>query len=138
MGIEAITIDGANFSERHSASNKVIQTIRNESTTIPGCMQECHCLITILLVCAWNGTATIWRRPDQRPLSCIEAAGARGRFYTRGHWQSIEEDARLLVAADFQQAMQAEDPQPEELIYPRFCTYISYRRTWWTYAPARR
>ena len=60
-GLEAITIDGANFEESYLAIEKVINTIRTERRPF-----LIHAIVPLLnhtlRAFEWNGTETIWKR----------------------------------------------------------------------------
>ncbi len=113
-GIEAISIDGANFTESYLAIQKVIQTIREERRPF-----LVHAKVP-LLNHHTSGVRMEWYRDD------LEEAQSRDPFpvlikqlveagFTQDEIQTIENTAIAKVKADFDKAQQAEDPQPEDL-----------------------
>ncbi len=113
-GIEAISIDGANFTESYLAVEKVIKTIRDERRPF-----LVHAKVP-LLNHHTSGVRMEWYRDD------LEEAQSRDPFpvlikqlveagFTASEIQTIESTAIAKVKADFDKAQQAEDPQPEDL-----------------------
>lgn len=113
-GIEAISIDGANFTESYLAVEKVIKTIRDERRPF-----LVHAKVP-LLNHHTSGVRMEWYRDD------LEEAQSRDPFpvlikqlveagFTTSEIQTIESTAIAKVKADFDKAHQAEDPQPEDL-----------------------
>lgn len=113
-GIEAISIDGANFTESYLAVEKVIKTIRDERRPF-----LVHAKVP-LLNHHTSGVRMEWYRDD------LEEAQSRDPFpvlikqlveagFTASEIQTIENTAIAKVKADFDKAQQAEDPQPEDL-----------------------
>jgi len=113
-GIEAMTIDGANFSESYSALQKVVKTIREERRPF-----LVHARVP-LLNHHTSGVRMEWYRDD------LEEAQARDPYpvlkkqlaeagFTAAELKNIEEKAAANVLADFDKAQQAEDPRPEDL-----------------------
>jgi len=113
-GIEAISIDGANFSECYDALHDVIDTIRSERRPF-----LVHAKVP-LLNHHTSGVRMEWYRDD------LEEAKSRDPYpvlikqmldagFTQQVIDSIEESARELVKADYDRALQAEDPRPEDL-----------------------
>ena len=113
-GIEAISIDGANFTESYLAIQKVIKTIREERrpflvhTKVP------------LLNHHTSGVRMEWYRDD------LEEANSRDPFpvlqkqlldagFSSKELEKIEKSAVAKVQADFDKAQLAEDPKPEDL-----------------------
>ncbi|MFM2213625.1 MAG: 1-deoxy-D-xylulose-5-phosphate synthase [Bacteroidota bacterium] len=113
-GIEAITIDGANFSESYVALQKVVQTIREERRPF-----LVHAKVP-LLNHHTSGVRMEWYRDD------LEEAQARDPYpvlikqlldagVTAEALKNIEDKAVAKVQADFEKAQQAEDPSPADL-----------------------
>jgi 2-oxoisovalerate dehydrogenase E1 component len=113
-GIEAITIDGANFTESYLAVQKVVQTIRQERRPF-----LVHAKVP-LLNHHTSGVRMEWYRDD------LEEAQSRDPYpvlkkqlmdagFTSEEIKIIEVNAITKVQADFDKAQQAEDPSPEDL-----------------------
>lgn len=113
-GIEAISIDGANFSESYEAVQKVVQTIRKERRPF-----LVHAKVP-LLNHHTSGVRMEWYRDD------LEEAQSRDPYpvlikqlidagFTSEEIKNIEQNAVAKVQADFDKAQQAEDPSPEDL-----------------------
>jgi 2-oxoisovalerate dehydrogenase E1 component len=113
-GIEAISIDGANFTESYLAVQKVVKTIREERRPF-----LVHAKVP-LLNHHTSGVRMEWYRDD------LEEAQSRDPFpvlikqlldagFTKEEIQTIEKTAVAKVQADFDKAQLAEDPTPEDL-----------------------
>ena len=113
-GIEAISIDGANFTESYLAVQKVIKTIREERRPF-----LIHAKVP-LLNHHTSGVRMEWYRDD------LEEAHSRDPFpvlkkqlleagFTLKDLQVIEEKAISKVQSDFEKAQLADDPNPEDL-----------------------
>lgn len=113
-GIEAISIDGANFTESYLAVQKVIQTIREERRPF-----LVHAKVP-LLNHHTSGVRMEWYRDD------LEEAQSRDPFpvliqqlldagFTQQQIDNQLATASAVVQNDFQKAQQAEDPQPSDL-----------------------
>jgi 2-oxoisovalerate dehydrogenase E1 component len=113
-GIEAISIDGANFTESYEAVQKVVQTIRKERRPF-----LVHAKVP-LLNHHTSGVRMEWYRDD------LEEAQSRDPYpvlikqlidagFTSEEIKNIEQNAVALVQVDFDKAQQAEDPSPEDL-----------------------
>ena len=113
-GIEAISIDGANFTESYLAVQKVVKTIREERRPF-----LVHAKVP-LLNHHTSGVRMEWYRDD------LEEAQSRDPFpvlikqllkagFTNDEIQTIENTAVAKVQADFDKAQLAEDPTPEDL-----------------------
>lgn len=113
-GIEAISIDGANFTESYLAVQKVIQTIREERRPF-----LVHAKVP-LLNHHTSGVRMEWYRDD------LEEAQSRDPFpvlmqqlldagFTQQQIDAELATALAVVQNDFQKAQQAEDPQPSDL-----------------------
>jgi len=113
-GLEAITIDGANFTESYLALQEVIKTIREERRPI-----LVHAKVP-LLNHHTSGVRMEWYRDD------LEEARSRDPYpvlrnqllsngFTEDEVNAIEAEAKISVAKDLEEAMKAEDPKPEDL-----------------------
>ncbi|MCF6294838.1 MAG: thiamine pyrophosphate-dependent enzyme [Flavobacteriaceae bacterium] len=113
-GLEAISIDGANFTESYEAIEKVIKTIRKERRPF-----LVHAKVP-LLNHHTSGVRMEWYRDD------LEEARSRDPYpvlkqqlfdngFTRKEINEIEASAYAEVKSDFQKALQADDPKPEDL-----------------------
>lgn len=113
-GIEAISIDGANFTESYLAVQKVVQTIRNERRPF-----LVHAKVP-LLNHHTSGVRMEWYRDD------LEEAKSRDPYpvliqqlkdngFSDSQINEIEKNAIAKVKADFDKAQLAEDPTPEDL-----------------------
>ena len=113
-GIEAISIDGANFAESYMAIQKVVKTIREERRPF-----LVHAKVP-LLNHHTSGVRMEWYRDD------LEEAQSRDPFpvlqkqlmeagFTNEEIQAIENLAVTKVKSDFEKAQKAEDPKPEDL-----------------------
>src|SRR5690606_26379147 len=113
-GIEAISIDGANFTESYNALEKVIKTIRKERRPF-----LVHAKVP-LLNHHTSGVRMEWYRDD------LEEAKSRDPYpvlkkqlqensFSVNELEAIEKKALNRVKAEFERALQAEDPQPEDL-----------------------
>ncbi|MBN8640245.1 MAG: tungsten formylmethanofuran dehydrogenase [Flavobacteriales bacterium] len=113
-GIEAISIDGANFTESYLAVQKVIQTIREERRPF-----LVHAKVP-LLNHHTSGVRMEWYRDD------LEEAQSRDPFpvlmqqlldagFTQRQIDNQLATTLAVVKNDFKKAQQAEDPQPSDL-----------------------
>ena len=113
-GLEAISIDGANFMESYEAVEKVIKTIRTERRPF-----LVHAKVP-LLNHHTSGVRMEWYRDD------LEEARSRDPYpvlkqqlldngFTQEEIERIENSAKIKVQADFEKAQKAEDPTPEDL-----------------------
>lgn len=113
-GLDAISIDGANFIESYEALEKVIKTIREERRPI-----LVHAKVP-LLNHHTSGVRMEWYRDD------LEEARSRDPYpvikkqlldngFSEAEVKKIEADAIAQVQADFDEAVQAEDPSPADL-----------------------
>ncbi|MGM5468659.1 alpha-ketoacid dehydrogenase subunit alpha/beta [Flavobacteriaceae bacterium LMO-SS05] len=113
-GLEAISIDGANFIESYQAIEKVIKTIRNERRPF-----LVHAKVP-LLNHHTSGVRMEWYRDD------LEEAKSRDPYpvlkrqliengLTAKDIETLERSAKAQVKSDFKKALQAEDPKPEDL-----------------------
>jgi 2-oxoisovalerate dehydrogenase E1 component len=113
-GIEAISIDGANFTECYEALEKVIETIRTERRPF-----LVHAKVP-LLNHHTSGVRMEWYRDD------LEEAKSRDPYpvlikqlkdngFSDIQITEIEAEAIATVQKDFEKAQLAEDPKPEDL-----------------------
>lgn len=113
-GIEAISIDGANFIESYEAVQKVIETIRKERRPF-----LVHAKVP-LLNHHTSGVRMEWYRDD------LEEANSRDPFpilkkqllengFSDSEINGFEKEAIAKVKADYEKALVAEDPKPEDL-----------------------
>jgi 2-oxoisovalerate dehydrogenase E1 component len=113
-GLEAISIDGANFTESYEALEKVIDTIRKERRPF-----LVHAKVP-LLNHHTSGVRMEWYRDD------LEEARSRDPYpvlkqqlldngFLGDNINVIEQSAKEKVQSDFEKALQAEDPKPEDL-----------------------
>jgi 2-oxoisovalerate dehydrogenase E1 component len=113
-GIEAISIDGANFTESYEAVQKVVQTIRKERRPF-----LVHAKVP-LLNHHTSGVRMEWYRDDleeaqSRDPYPVLIKQLRDAGFTSEEIKNIEQNAVAQVQADFDKAQQAEDPSPEDL-----------------------
>ncbi len=113
-GLDAISIDGANFIESYEAVKKVIDTIRKERRPF-----LVHAKVP-LLNHHTSGVRMEWYRDD------LEEARSRDPYpvlkqqlldngFTEKEVNAIEVKAKDTVQKDFEEALKAEDPKPEDL-----------------------
>lgn len=113
-GLEAISIDGANFIESYEAVESVIRTIREERRPF-----LVHAKVP-LLNHHTSGVRMEWYRDD------LEEARSRDPYpvlkqqlldngFTKKEIEYIESVAKKKVLFDFEKAIKAEDPTPEDL-----------------------
>ncbi|MCT4623344.1 MAG: thiamine pyrophosphate-dependent enzyme [Schleiferiaceae bacterium] len=113
-GLDAISIDGANFMESYKAIEEVIATIRKERRPF-----VVHAKVP-LLNHHTSGVRMEWYRDD------LEEARSRDPYpvlkqqllengFTADEVEAIEKEAQDKVASDFKKALKEEDPTPEDL-----------------------
>lgn len=113
-GLEAISIDGANFIESYEVLEKVIKTIREERRPF-----LVHAKVP-LLNHHTSGVRMEWYRDD------LEEAKSRDPYpvikrqlldngFSEKEINDIESEVKSKVENDFQKALKAEDPTPEDL-----------------------
>ncbi|MCK7590283.1 thiamine pyrophosphate-dependent enzyme [Subsaxibacter sp. CAU 1640] len=113
-GLEAISIDGANFIESYQAIEKVIATIRKERRPF-----LVHAKVP-LLNHHTSGVRMEWYRDD------LDEARSRDPYpvlkqqlldngFNENEINDIEKLAKKNVQDDFEKAKKAEDPKPEDL-----------------------
>lgn len=114
IGLEAISIDGANFVESYNALENVINTIRKERRPF-----LVHAKVP-LLNHHTSGVRMEWYRDD------LEEAKSRDPYpvlrqqlldngFSEKDVKAIEKAAKTKVEKDFQKALKAEDPKPADL-----------------------
>jgi 2-oxoisovalerate dehydrogenase E1 component len=113
-GLEAITIDGANFIESYEAIEKVIKTIRKERRPF-----LVHAKVP-LLNHHTSGVRMEWYRDDlteakSRDPYPILKQQLLDNGFTSSDIESIENSEKAKVEVDFKKALKAEDPKPEDL-----------------------
>ena len=113
-GLEAMTIDGANFTESYEAVEKALKIIREERRPV-----LLHAKVP-LLNHHTSGVRMEWYRDD------LEEARSRDPYpvlqkqlleagFTQKEVDNIESEAIALVKADFEKALLAEEPTPADL-----------------------
>jgi len=113
-GLDTISIDGANFIESFQAIEKVIETIRKERRPF-----LVHAKVP-LLNHHTSGVRMEWYRDDleeaksRDPYPVLKKHLAENGF-TKEEIETIERVAKVKVKSDFEKALQAEDPKPEDL-----------------------
>ena len=113
-GIEAISIDGANFSESYLALEKVVKTIREERRPF-----LVHAKVP-LLNHHTSGVRMEWYRDDLEEAKSRDPYPVLIQQMLEAGITQREIDDQLAVALttvqnDFEKAQQAEDPKPEDL-----------------------
>ncbi|TYB72514.1 tungsten formylmethanofuran dehydrogenase [Bizionia saleffrena] len=113
-GLEAITIDGANFTESYQALEKVIETIRTERRPF-----LVHAKVP-LLNHHTSGVRMEWYRDDLEEAKTRDPYPVlKQQLFDNGFSQKdidkIEAAVKVNVQADFDKALLAEDPKPEDL-----------------------
>src|SRR5690606_24298357 len=113
-GLEAISIDGANFIESYEAVEKVIKTIRKERRPF-----LIHAKVP-LLNHHTSGVRMEWYRDDldeaksRDPYPILKQQLLNNGFSSE-EVEVIENSAKANVQSDFEKAVKAEDPKPEDL-----------------------
>ncbi|WP_299117560.1 thiamine pyrophosphate-dependent enzyme [uncultured Winogradskyella sp.] len=120
-GLDAISIDGANFIESYEAIEKVIEIIRKERRPF-----LVHAKVP-LLNHHTSGVRMEWYRDD------LDEARSRDPYpvlkqqlldngFTESEVNVIEDEAKEKVTSDFEKALEAENPKPEDLFTHDFVT----------------
>ena len=120
-GLEAISIDGANFIESYEALEKVIKTIREERRPF-----LVHAKVP-LLNHHTSGVRMEWYRDD------LEEAKSRDPYpvikqqlldngFSEKEISEIEKEVKEKVLSDFEKAQKAEDPKSEDLFTHDFAS----------------
>ncbi len=113
-GLEAVSIDGANFIESYEAVNTVIKTIRSERRPF-----LVHAKVP-LLNHHTSGVRMEWYRDDldearsRDPYPVMRQQLLDNGFSSKAI-DTIENKAKLKVENDYNKALKAEDPTPEDL-----------------------
>ena len=113
-GIEAVSIDGANFTECYQTLQRVLRIMREERRPF-----LVHARVP-LLNHHTSGVRMEWYRDDleearsRDPYPVLKAQMAESGFSSY-EIQHLEDDARKLVYDDFLKAQAAEDPTPDDL-----------------------
>ena len=113
-GLEAITIDGANFIESYETIEKVIKTIREERRPF-----LVHAKVP-LLNHHTSGVRMEWYRDDleeaktRDPYSVLKQQLLDSGFFSK-EIETIETDAKQQVETAFMLSKKQEDPKPEDL-----------------------
>ena len=113
-GLEAISIDGANFIESYEAVEKVIKTIRKERRPF-----LIHAKAP-LLNHHTSGVRMEWYRDDldearSRDPYPVLKKQLKDNGFSSEEILAIENSAKAKVQSDFEKALKAEDPKPEDL-----------------------
>lgn len=113
-GLEAISIDGANFLESYATIKQVINTIREERRPF-----LVHAKVP-LLNHHTSGVRMEWYRDDldearSRDPYPVLIKQLQNQGFTQNEIDDIAENACKKVQADYNKALQAEDPQPQDL-----------------------
>jgi len=113
-GLEARTIDGANFLECYTTLQEVVETIRTERRPI-----LVHAKVP-LLNHHTSGVRMEWYRDDlEEHRSRDPYPRFRNQLLEQGvneiTLEDVENEVKQLVKEDFYSAMNAEDPRPEDL-----------------------
>ena len=113
-GIEALSIDGANFTESYLALEKVVTTIREERRPF-----LVHAKVP-LLNHHTSGVRMEWYRDDldeakSRDPYPVLIQQLKDNGFSEAEIIEMEQEAKTKVQTDFDKAQQAEDPKPEDL-----------------------
>ena len=113
-GLDAVSIDGANFIESYTALEQVIHTIREERRPV-----LVHAKVP-LLNHHTSGVRMEWYRDDLEEAKSRDPYPVlRQQLLTAGFSEEevaiIEKNAKDKVSSDFERAQEAEDPKPEDL-----------------------
>ena len=119
FGLKTYTIDGTNFIESYNCIRKSFKEIRQRRIPI-----LVHAKVP-LLNHHTSGVRMEWYRDDldeaksRDPLPKLEKELLRNGF-TKEDLLKIEQSARGIVNADYQRALKAEDPKPEDVFTNNF------------------
>jgi len=128
-GLEAVSIDGANFEESYKTLQSVIKTIRTERRPI-----LVHAKVP-LLNHHTSGVRMEWYRDD------LEEARSRDPYpvlkkqlleagISQSEIDELEVEVKDKVHQDFKQALEAKRPGTRRPVYSRFCANTNHRRIW--------
>ena len=115
FGLKTYTIDGTNFTESYNCIKEAFKHIRKKRSPI-----LIHAKVP-LLNHHTSGVRMEWYRDDldkarsKDPLPKLKAALLQNDFDNK-EILNIEESAEKIVSSDYQKALQAEDPKPEDLL----------------------
>lgn len=113
-GIEALSIDGTDFEESYSTLQNVLEIIRTERRPF-----LVHATVP-LLNHHTSGVRMEWYRDDLEearkddPYPKLRSLLMQNGF-SASELDAIEEEAKNIVETDYQRALKAEDPTPEDL-----------------------
>lgn len=113
-GLEAMTIDGANFTESYEAVEKALKIIREERRPV-----LLHAKVP-LLNHHTSGVRMEWYRDDleearsRDPYPVLQKQLLKAGF-TQEEVDAIEAETIIKVKSDFDRALQAEEPSPSDL-----------------------
>jgi 2-oxoisovalerate dehydrogenase E1 component len=113
-GLEAISIDGTDFIESYTEFEKVLNTVREERRPF---LVHAKCP---LLNHHTSGVRMEFYRDDleeskkRDPYPKLKKQLLENGF-NEGELEAIEQAAKAVVAKEYQEALQAEDPKPEDL-----------------------
>ena len=119
FGLKTYTIDGTNFIESYNCIRKSFKEIRHRRIPI-----LVHAKVP-LLNHHTSGVRMEWYRDDldeaksRDPLPKLEKELLRNGF-TKEDLLKIEQSASRIVNADYQRALKAEDPKPEDVFTNNF------------------
>ena len=119
FGLKTYTIDGTNFTESYACIKDVFKEIRQKRTPI-----LVHAKVP-LLNHHTSGVRMEWYRDDlddaksRDPLPKLKSELLENNFEKK-ELIEIEQSAIKIVASDYQKALQAEDPKPEDLFDHNF------------------
>lgn len=113
-GLEVVRVDGSNFAESYLALEQVIKTVRTERRPF-----LVHASVP-LLNHHTSGVRKEWYRDDLEEQQTRDPYPKFRQYLlnagiTEKTINTIEQEAKVLVAADFERAKAAEDPRPEDL-----------------------
>ena len=113
-GLEAMTIDGANFTESYEAVEKALKIVREERRPV-----LLHAKVP-LLNHHTSGVRMEWYRDDleearsRDPYPVLQKQLLKAGF-TQEEVDAIEAETIIKVKSDFDRALQAEEPSPSDL-----------------------
>lgn len=113
-GLDAVSIDGTNFEESYRTIQNVIEIIRKERRPF-----LVHAKVP-LLNHHTSGVRMEWYRDDLEEARSQDPYPKMQKLmeeygYTKSEIQQIENDCIDTVRADFEKALKAQDPRPEDL-----------------------
>jgi 2-oxoisovalerate dehydrogenase E1 component len=113
-GIEVKSIDGSEFAESYIALQEVIETVRKERRPF-----LVHAKVP-LLGHHTSGVRKEWYRDDLEEHALRDPYPKFRNYllengFTKGDLEKIEGETEALVQEDYEKALKAEDPRPEDL-----------------------